>query len=474
LGAQTFQSEALFSGNGVWTNSGFVGVGTRNPGTPIDIFGAQSVARLTSTGDMYGSGIELRNLSDTRTHVGFISFKDPVTDSPVGQIAYEDWDSMIFATGGYYRMGLDSSGQLGIGTTNPSYKLEVLGNVGFDNPSGNTRFYMEGKEALFSDGNYFSWGYEGTGNRFYDPVGIGGIAPGYQLHLSQNSAAKPVSSVWIVASDLRLNKDITPFTDGLAVIEKIKPISYRYNGLAGLPRDAPCIGVAAQEIKDVAPYTVGTFRAKLEEQDEAESEFYDFDSHALTFILINAVKELHAEIAALSGKEAPGGEREVVKKASVVPAKNVATQTAHIPTDPDEPKARPWAVPTPERFPVCEPVEVGDVLVADAAHPGAFCLGRQAADSGVVGIAMSSAWAPAETGDAEAAYPQVPVAMSGVVTCKVDAAYSPIAVKDLLVVSPTPGHAMRAESPAQGTVVGKALEPLDAGTGVIRVLVMLR
>jgi hypothetical protein len=33
---------------------------------------------------------------------------------------------------------------------------------------------------------------------------------------------------------------------------------------------------------------------------------------------------------------------------------------------------------------------------------------------------------------------------------------------------------MRSGDPRPGTVLGKALEPLDAGTGMIKVLVMLR
>jgi hypothetical protein len=33
---------------------------------------------------------------------------------------------------------------------------------------------------------------------------------------------------------------------------------------------------------------------------------------------------------------------------------------------------------------------------------------------------------------------------------------------------------MRVDDPLPGIVVGKALEPLEAGTGLIRVLVMLR
>ncbi|GAG19486.1 unnamed protein product, partial [marine sediment metagenome] len=67
-----------------------------------------------------------------------------------------------------------------------------------------------------------------------------------------------------------------------------------------------------------------------------------------------------------------------------------------------------------------------------------------------------------------------PVALSGTVQCQVDAGYGAIEVGDLLTTSPTAGHAMRADDPQPGTTVGKALEPLEAGTGSIKVLVMLR
>ena len=66
------------------------------------------------------------------------------------------------------------------------------------------------------------------------------------------------------------------------------------------------------------------------------------------------------------------------------------------------------------------------------------------------------------------------VALSGTVPCKVDATYGSIQVGDLLMASPTSGRAMRSADSKAGTILGKALEPLAAGTGTIKVLVMLR
>jgi hypothetical protein len=67
----------------------------------------------------------------------------------------------------------------------------------------------------------------------------------------------------------------------------------------------------------------------------------------------------------------------------------------------------------------------------------------------------------------------VPVAITGIVPAKVSAENGPVRVGDLLVTASTPGYAMRATDPRRmaGAIVGKALEPLLQGSGVIRVLV---
>ncbi len=69
-----------------------------------------------------------------------------------------------------------------------------------------------------------------------------------------------------------------------------------------------------------------------------------------------------------------------------------------------------------------------------------------------------------------------PIALLGKVYCKVDASYAAIEVGDLLTTSPTPGHAMKADDPAQafGAVIGKALRPLKEGQGLIPVLIALQ
>ena len=74
-----------------------------------------------------------------------------------------------------------------------------------------------------------------------------------------------------------------------------------------------------------------------------------------------------------------------------------------------------------------------------------------------------------------------PIALSGRVPCKVTDEGGPIKRGDLLTSSSTPGHAMKAkpirvgdqEIFRQGTIIGKALEPLESGKGLIDIFVFM-
>jgi hypothetical protein len=92
---------------------------------------------------------------------------------------------------------------------------------------------------------------------------------------------------------------------------------------------------------------------------------------------------------------------------------------------------------------------------------------RTAGDPGVVGIA---------TGPSEVIEDQLraPLANVPFATGRADASFGVILPGDLLAASVNPGFAMKAATGAPGTIVAKALERLEAGTGLIRVLVMSR
>lgn len=130
-------------------------------------------------------------------------------------------------------------------------------------------------------------------------VGIGTTSPSYQLQLTQNSAAKPISSTWSVASDLRLKENVQDFTDGLSVINNIRPVSFSYNGKAGMPIGETAIGTIAQELQEIAPYMV---EENSNKSSSSHEKYLAVDYHSLPLILVNAVKEQQDMIESLQHK----------------------------------------------------------------------------------------------------------------------------------------------------------------------------
>jgi hypothetical protein len=120
-------------------------------------------------------------------------------------------------------------------------------------------------------------------------------------------------------------------------------------------------------------------------------------------------------------------------------------------------------------------VEPGDVLVISPSADRKVELSNGAFSSAVIGVYSTNPAVLAGAPDVDNAFGGIPVAIVGIVPCKVSAENGPIQRGDLLVTSTIPGHAMRAgENPPQGTVLGKALQTLDGGTGIILILVVLQ
>jgi hypothetical protein len=123
-----------------------------------------------------------------------------------------------------------------------------------------------------------------------------------------------------------------------------------------------------------------------------------------------------------------------------------------------------------------EPIEPGTVVVIDP--EGGLRPSQQEYDKRVAGvISGAGGYRPGIVLDGQRPEDnRASVALVGKAYCKVDAAYSPIGVGDLLTTSPTAGHAMKAcdSVKAFGSVIGKALRPLRDGQGLIPILIALQ
>lgn len=120
----------------------------------------------------------------------------------------------------------------------------------------------------------------------------------------------------------------------------------------------------------------------------------------------------------------------------------------------------------------------GDLMVIDPTGERRLALTQAPYSTLVAGIYSTKPGVVASPHRLDEALPnnEIPLAVVGIVPCKVLAENGPIAAGELLVTSSMPGLAMRGTDRARmlGAVVGKALEPTREGTGLIQVLVTLQ
>ena len=322
----------------VIANDGNVGIGVDDPDTKLHI-------RKNSGGnfDSYhsrqviveASGEEVGIfLKSPRYNTGYLTFGTPFDGSTAG-FAFDGVNRSLrfLVKNGIERMRIDSVGNVGIGTTTPTAPLDVVDSASAPSirfGSAATQSYAT-NNCWYGDNIYFdgsSWrvidaGY-GSALRFapggaveiittngslaangnFSPkyaltmstagnLGLSQSSPGYLLHLGSNSAAKPSSNVWTVVSDARVKTVITGYNKGLDAVCGLEPVIYEYNGKAGFSgQTGQNISIIAQDAMEYFPECISSYMAKLNDDDEEETELYNWDGHALTFALVNAVKEL--------------------------------------------------------------------------------------------------------------------------------------------------------------------------------------
>lgn len=122
--------------------------------------------------------------------------------------------------------------------------------------------------------------------------------------------------------------------------------------------------------------------------------------------------------------------------------------------------------------------EPGTVMVLD--DEGSVRVSDEAYDRRVAGVVSGAGdFRPGlvlDSGGGEDEERRARIALIGKVFCKVDAEPEPVRVGDLLTTSGRRGHAMKAADPARafGSVLGKALRPLESGQDLVPILVALQ
>jgi len=186
------------------------------------------------------------------------------------------------STSGYGVWGNTSSsyGVYGVSSSAAAiYGSSSTGN-GLVGQNNNTDHAAAAVSALSADGEN-GLAYWGTG----------------AIQITSSVAEKAGGGAWQVFSDARIKKDIAPFRLGVAQLKEVRPVTFKYNGLGGTTDNGhEFVGVIAQELEKVFPSMVTSRKGKLHPTDTADTDIKIVDPSALTFVLINSVKEQQAII----------------------------------------------------------------------------------------------------------------------------------------------------------------------------------
>lgn len=106
------------------------------------------------------------------------------------------------------------------------------------------------------------------------------------------------TSAWTIPSDARLKEDIRDLELGLQHLVQVRPVRFRYNGKAGTSSGSEGVGIIGQEMEKIFPDMVQ--HVKNPNPGELnDDDMLVYNASALTYVLVNAVKELAGKVQKL-------------------------------------------------------------------------------------------------------------------------------------------------------------------------------
>ena len=316
--------------------SGRLGIGTASPADELQIYAADNTPRLRFTGAAsVASGVQ----------VGMV-------DGTTGVLTNTENGPFIFGTNSTERMRIDSSGNVGIGTSSPSLRFQVgtRGGMGSDGVfqwgealTGNNRGFLTWdtnsgivgapQNLDFSAGGSNRMRIDSSGNLLVGTTSLlygsekvsiynSSSANQYQACLGLKAAyatgASMVNGVtfmrndstvvgyigwtgstttYSTSSDYRLKENIQPMQNALAAVQKLNPVTYKWkeSGLNGQ-------GFIAHELQAVVPDCVTGEKDAVDK--DGKPVYQGVDTSFLVATLTAAIKELKAELDATKAEVA--------------------------------------------------------------------------------------------------------------------------------------------------------------------------
>jgi hypothetical protein len=416
------------------TNSGNVGVGTANPSAKLEVNGNAWVSRE----------VNIKPNGTDNTACIYISQPNRLANWGIG--AFQDFGGtnndlkfLRFFNNSFADIPLQiqqSTGNVGIGTSNPTSRLQVEGESTFHRDDwGNPTILLRGQKS----GPPNNWGEYALVAAYQGLDVTNPQTAATLLHLGAGGGGSANSFINVAGGNFGIGTN-SP-SEKLTVAGNIRQTDGNINTTGTLNTT---VGITTDwiEQRGLQPYI--DFHWNNTTTDYNTRIINDQDGKL----------SMDAPLTYMTG--------------------TASVRTLEIRGGAD--LAEPFAVHKGEAG---NPADAGMVVRIDDEAPGHLRVSTTAYDrrvagviSGANGLAPGVVLKGAGPDNAE----DLPVALSGRVWCMCDASAGAIRPGDLLTTGDRPGHAMKAQDRdrAQGATLGKAMTALESGQGMVLVLVTLQ
>jgi hypothetical protein len=332
-------------------SSGSLTLQTNGSTTALTVDTSQNVSIGTTTAQITGAGRGNITLNGSSSAIMNWS----VGDVNKGQIYHGGTDMFVgnqangylmFQTNATERMRIDSSGNVGIGTSSPTgswagTKLAInTGDINFQSTSSPQNIiwgvtasysYISGNASsnvlafgtantermrIDSSGNLLIGGTSQIGkiSSYFDGAAVSGMGlqtskstTGSNFIVFNNSAGSTAGYInhngtttvnYVTSSDYRLKENIAPITDALVKVAQLKPVTYTWKNTDNEVGE----GFIAHELQEVCPLAVSGEKDEVNEDGSIKAQ--GIDPSKIIGLLTAAIQEQQAMIEELKAKVA--------------------------------------------------------------------------------------------------------------------------------------------------------------------------
>jgi len=267
INASTISTGVLAVGHG---GTGGSTTQTARTGLGLGTISTQDSDNVTITGGSITGVSGVATLSGTQTFTGAKTFTGGITSTDFDFTA----TSSIYLTSGTVKVDISNNNVVVFDPSGGAYRM-VFNNT---------------NKGIKWDGTSLGVGWETSGTFIAFNSGF--------LESNTSDTRKPGGGSWTSSSDARLKENVVNYTQGLSAITALRPVRYNYNDVTKLGVDTnhkTFTGLIAQEVEQTSLADMVAVGA---------DNYLNLDPSELTFTLVNAVKELSAQVDALKAEVA--------------------------------------------------------------------------------------------------------------------------------------------------------------------------